>query len=82
MNTRSLDDEALAHVYQATARLQLGQLEGASEALRPILELPPERQISWIRKRLARTAGMLREEPYVGSIVAENLYEEIQALAK
>jgi hypothetical protein len=65
--SRSLDDEALAHVYQGTAYLQLGQLDAATHAVRPILDLPPERQISWIRKRLARFAGMLRGEPYTGS---------------
>jgi tetratricopeptide (TPR) repeat protein len=67
VETRSLDDEALAHVYQGTAHLQLGQLDAATHAVRPILDLPAERQISWIRKRLARFAGMLRDEPYTGS---------------
>jgi hypothetical protein len=44
--SRSLDDEALAHVYQATAHLQLRQLDAATAAIRPILDLAPERQIS------------------------------------
>jgi transcriptional regulator with XRE-family HTH domain len=39
--SRSLDDEALAHVYLGTARLQLGDLDGAMAAIRPILDLPP-----------------------------------------
>jgi transcriptional regulator with XRE-family HTH domain len=79
--TRSLDDEALAHVYRGTAYLQLRQLDAANTAIRPILELPPERQISWIRKRLTRFAHMLRHEPYDGSHEAADLYNEIQALA-
>jgi len=49
---RSLDDEALAHVYLATARLKPGEVEGAMDAVRPIIDLPEDRQISWIRKRM------------------------------
>lgn len=79
--SRSLDDEALAHVYQGTAYLQLGQLDAATAAIRPILDLPTERQISWIRKRLARFAGILRDQRYAGSRDAAALYDEIQALA-
>lgn len=79
--TRSLDDEALAHVYQGTAHLQLGQLDAAAAAVRPVLDLPAERQISWIRKRLARFAGLLRNPPYDRSPEATSLYDEIQALA-
>lgn len=78
---RSLDDEALAHIYQATAHVQLGDLDAASNAVRPILDLPPERQISWIRKRLARFAGLLRDDRFTRSREAASLYDEIQALA-
>jgi hypothetical protein len=68
-------------VYQATGHLQLGQLDAARAAIRPILDLPAERQISWIRKRLARFAGMLRDEPYGTAHEAAILYDEIQTLA-
>lgn len=78
--SRSLDDEALAHVYQGTAHLQLGDLDSATAAIRPILDLPADRQISWIKKRLGRFAAMLRREPYRGSSSADDLYEEIRAL--
>ena len=61
--------------------VQLGQLDAATGAIRPILDLPPERQISWIRKRLARLPGVLRSEPDAGSVQATDLYDEIQALA-
>jgi hypothetical protein len=78
---RSLDDEALAHVYLGTAQLQLGDLEAATAAIRPILDLPAERQISWIKKRLGRFAGMLRSEPFTGSAAADDLYDEIRSLS-
>ncbi|MFD0529115.1 hypothetical protein ACFQ1I_22820 [Kitasatospora arboriphila] len=78
--TRSLDDEALAHVYLGTARLQLGELDGGMAAIRPILDLPEERKISWIGKRLDRFQGMLLQPPYRGSLVAKDAVEEIRAL--
>ena len=79
--SRSLDDEALARVYQTTAHLQLGELEAATAAIRPILDLPPDRQISWIKKRLGQVATMLRQEPYRGSAAADDLYDEIRTEA-
>jgi hypothetical protein len=75
-----LDDEALAYIYLATARLRLRDLEAAGEAVRPILDLPPERQISWIKKRLGRFSVMLRDEHYQGSVAAVDLYDEIRSM--
>ena len=77
---RSLDDEALAHVYQGTAFLQVGELDSAAAAIRPILDLPADRQISWVKTRLDRFAAMLRAEPYRGSSAADDLYDEIRNL--
>lgn len=74
---RSLDDEALAHVYAATSALQLGELEQATEFLEPILGLPEDRRISWIRARLARIAGILDGPRYQGSPDAAALRQRI-----
>ncbi|MFC1416524.1 helix-turn-helix domain-containing protein [Streptacidiphilus cavernicola] len=79
--TRSLDDEALAHIYLGTARLQLGELDGGMSAIRPILDLPEERKISWIGKRLDRFSDMLTNPPFHGSSLARDAVEEIRALA-
>lgn len=76
---RSLDDEALAHVYMATARLKLGEVEGAMDAVRPIIELPAERQISWIRKRVAELAVLLDDDRFEHSSVAADAREELRA---
>lgn len=78
---RSLDDERLAHIYLATARVQLDDVEGAADALAPVLSLPVEDQISWIVKRMDRVAGMLSAPRYAGSRVAAETVESINALA-
>lgn len=76
---RSVGDEALAHVYAATASLQLRDLEAAAVDLEPILGLPPEQRISWIKKRMDRIAGMLSEPPYNTDPTAADLLERIAA---
>lgn len=78
---RSLDDERLAHIYLGTARVQLDDVEGAADAIRPVLSLPLEEQISWIVKRADRLAGMLSAPRYAGNRTAAETVEAINALA-
>lgn len=78
---RSLDDERLAHIYLATARVQLDDVEGAADAIRPVLSLPVEEQISWIVKRADRLAGMLAAPRYAGNRTAAETVDSINALA-
>ncbi|MGQ0576512.1 MAG: helix-turn-helix domain-containing protein [Pseudonocardia sp.] len=78
---RSLDDEALAHVYTATALLKLGEIEGAMAAVRPILALPPERQISWIHRRVAELAVLLDDDRFKNSRAAAAARDELRAAA-
>lgn len=78
---RSLDDERLAYIYLATARVQLDDVEGAADALIPVLSLPVEAQISWIVKRMDRVAGMLGAPRYAGNQTASDTVEKINALA-
>ena len=79
MSERSLDDEALAHIYWATALVKLGEVDGAATVLRPIFDLPPDRRISWIAKRLQRVGDMLNTPGYSRSPVAIGLRDEILA---
>jgi len=74
---RSLDDEALAHVYLATARLKPGEVEGAMDAVRPIIDLPEDRQISWIRKRMRGLTEILARDRFGSSLAARNAREEL-----
>lgn len=78
---RSLDDERLAHVYLATARVQLGDVEGAADAIDPVLSLPLEDQISWIVKRADRVASMLSAPRFKGNRTAEETVQAIRELA-
>ncbi|MGW2080601.1 helix-turn-helix domain-containing protein [Streptomyces sp. NPDC001939] len=78
---RSFDDERLAHIYLATARVQLDDVEGAADALVSVLSLPVEDQISWIVKRMDRVAGMLRAPRYAGNQTASETAEAINGLA-
>jgi transcriptional regulator with XRE-family HTH domain len=75
---RSLDDEALAHVYEATANARLGDLDRAMEAVRPVLGLPPERRISWLTKRVGELAVHLGRGRYAGSAVAAAVVDELR----
>lgn len=78
---RSLDDEALAHVYQATARIKLGEIDGAMQVLRPVINLPEERQISWIRRRISEVGDLLGGERFKGSVIAADARDELRSLA-
>lgn len=78
---RSLDDEALAGIYAATAAVHLRDLDRAEAALAPILDLPPERRISWIGKRLARVSDLLGQPPYLSDRQADNLLDRIREYA-
>jgi transcriptional regulator with XRE-family HTH domain len=75
---RPAGDQSLAHVYLATARLQRHQIEGAAEALAPILDLPDDRKLSWIAKRLDRIAGILAGPPFTRDPAALELCERIR----
>jgi transcriptional regulator with XRE-family HTH domain len=75
---RSYPDELLAHVYLATARLQQGELDGAAIALRPVLDIPPERRISWHRRRLDRVANILDSDHYRNSSSVQSIRKEIE----
>ncbi|MFB7900492.1 hypothetical protein ACFC1B_29745, partial [Streptomyces xiamenensis] len=77
---RSLDDERLAHIYVATARVQQGNVEGAAAAMAPILTLPAQDQISWIVKRAGRVDALLAAPRFRGSAAATDLRAAITAL--
>jgi hypothetical protein len=78
---RSFSDEAGARTDQALARLAGGSLDGAAEALRPVLDLPTGRRIAGIVASVNRVHGAVRTLPTARTGVAADLQEEIEAFA-
>lgn len=79
---RSFSDEAGAHAELALSRVNDGELEGAHEALAPVLDLEPERRIGGIVASAARVHGALRTPTYTASPVARGIREEIEAFCQ
>lgn len=76
---RNLDDEALAHIYQATAHIRLGDIDAGMDAVQPILDLPAERQISWITRRLTELASLITDSPQGHTRRAKEAYDHLAA---
>ncbi|MFB7114021.1 helix-turn-helix domain-containing protein [Streptomyces sp. NPDC056291] len=70
---RSYGDEALARLDIVTARIAAGEIEGAGEQLRPILDLPLDRRIRQLGDAMRGVARLLEEPRLAGSFVAREL---------
>jgi hypothetical protein len=70
-------DEAGAKSNLALARLQLGDLEGAAEAVQPVLELPPAQRNAGIIGSVQRVRNSLMRTPVRDAATARELREEI-----
>jgi hypothetical protein len=76
---RFVTDELLGHVYQATARVHIGDIDAAVDSLRPVLTIPPPHRVSWHRRSLTRVSGMLADTHHRARPAASELREEIAA---
>ncbi|WP_240506943.1 hypothetical protein [Thermoactinospora rubra] len=76
---RSFSDEAGARADQALARTVMGDLDGAAEALRPVLDLPIDQRIGGIVASVMRVHAALRTRTYQSAPVARRLQQEIEA---
>jgi hypothetical protein len=79
---RSFSDEAGTRSDLAIARLGRGELEGAIEALVPVLELPVAQRINGIRTSMMHVHEALRAAPYRGATDAAELREEIEGFCQ
>jgi hypothetical protein len=79
---RSFSDEAGARAELALARVHAEQVDGAREALAPVLALEPERRIGGIITSAGRVHHALRSRRYTGSPVARDLREEIESFCR
>jgi hypothetical protein len=70
--------EMLALVDAAAALTQGGELDGAAERLRPVLELPPEQQLDTFTSRLGELRDGLRRSRYAMSRPAVEMQRQIE----
>jgi predicted negative regulator of RcsB-dependent stress response len=70
--------EMLALMDAATALVQKGDLDGAVERLRPVLDLPPERQLDTFTSRLGELRDALRRSRYATSRPAVDMQRQIE----
>lgn len=78
----AFSDQAGAHTDLAIARITRGELEGAAEALAPVLDLPPERRINGIRHSVQRVHATLTSSRASGDGAAAGMQEEIEAFMR
>ena len=77
LEQRSYGDEALARLDVTTARLALGDLDGARDALRPVLDLPPERRIEQLAVGLSRVRTVLAVPQYARVQLAREITQHV-----
>ncbi|HLM63765.1 MAG TPA: hypothetical protein VK306_05670 [Acidimicrobiales bacterium] len=79
---RSFSDIAGARAELALARVRSGELEGARDALAPVLELDPDRRIGGIVTSAERVENALRNSPELDSALADELRDEIETFRR
>jgi tetratricopeptide (TPR) repeat protein len=70
--------EMLALVDAATALVHSGDLEGAVDRLRPVLELPPEQRLDTVTSRLGEMRDSLRRSRYATSRPSVRIQRQIE----
>jgi hypothetical protein len=75
-------DRAIAHVHHALARVRRADLDGARDALRPVIGLPPNQRVYGVLANLRRIQTALVDPPYHGSPTARDTAAEIEAFAQ
>jgi hypothetical protein len=76
---RSFSDEAGARADQALARANRGDLDGAAEALRPVLSLPSDQRIGGIIASVMRVHAALREASHRTAPISRTMQLEIES---
>jgi hypothetical protein len=79
---QSFSDLAGSRADQALARVSRGELDGAAEALRPVLDLASEQRIGGIIASAIRVHAALRDPAFRAAPVARDLQQEIEAYSQ
>ncbi|ATL71139.1 XRE family transcriptional regulator [Nocardia terpenica] len=75
---RSYGAESLARVDSATAHLINGSLDGAAEALRPVLDLAEDKRIAQLEERLTGLRRRIASPQFRDAVEARRLDERIE----
>jgi transcriptional regulator with XRE-family HTH domain len=78
---RSYGCEALARVQLAKAHLMSNEVDGAADALRPVIELDPQRRISSLNQHLETCRELLQAPAHGQSGTARRLGQELAAFS-
>lgn len=73
--------EAGSQSSLALARLHVGDLEGAADAVHPVLDLPPSHRIAGIIGSIQRVRASLMRGPHRDAVTARELREEIEVFS-
>jgi hypothetical protein len=73
---------AATRAHLALARVRQADVDGAREALRPVLELPPRRRVHGVLSSLARVHEALGDPGYHGSPAARDTAAEIETFSQ
>lgn len=79
---RSFSDEAGASADLSLARVNGGELEGAKEALQPVLNLSSEQRIGGILASVRRVHSAIRNQGYGTSTAGREIQQEIEAYSQ
>ncbi|GIF98071.1 hypothetical protein [Catellatospora citrea] len=80
--SRAFADEAGTRAELALARIHEGQLDGARDALDPVLDYRPELRIGGIIASVGRVHTALRDGRYKESAIARGLRDEIESFSQ
>lgn len=75
-------DEAGSRTDLAFARAARGELEGAEEAISPVLELPVEQRVAGVVASAMRVHGVLRSAQYAGNRRAGQVRQAIESYSR
>ncbi|WP_156365844.1 hypothetical protein [Nocardiopsis sp. NRRL B-16309] len=75
-------DEAGARADLSYSRVSLGEIEGATQALEPVLDLPATKRVAGVVNGVMRVHGALRGPDYTGSRAVARLRQEIESYSQ
>ncbi|ADB35182.1 hypothetical protein Kfla_6179 [Kribbella flavida DSM 17836] len=75
---RNYGSERMVQLQLAKAHLELGQLDGATAAVEPVLAVPAEYRVRPLLHRITEVAAQVRSGPYGSTPEAKHLYDAIR----